>query len=489
MVSFLLPIALGATLTCGRSIPRADQVSSALEAVTVTNIEDVRGNIHLPKEAEGLPLTWTSSDPSVISSDGIVRRPSADQDVVLTASIEQGGEASQRNLTASVKKAVKLDALEGYAFAYFTGNSREGENIYFAASKGNDALQWQELNGGQPAIRSSEGTKGLRDPFIIRSHEGDKFFLIATDLSIGSGTSWGDAVKTGSRYIEIWESNDLKTWSAQRHVLVSPETAGNTWAPEAFYDEDLGEYLVFWASAIYAADDPGHTGQSYQRMMYATTRDFVTFSEAKIWQDAGYARIDTTVLRANGQYYRFTKDEGGGGTGCTDIIEESSSSLTAELGSWKQVAACIGRDAGTKAVEGPTSFKSNPGDATGDKYYLFVDEYGGRGYIPLETADIANPSWKVSSSYNLPKSPRHGTVLPVTAAELAALNGEAALSKKRNTNVLAARRNPSLTGYYADPNIAVFGDTYYIYATTDGTPGWGGNEFYVWKSVRHSSCV
>ena len=212
MVSFLLPIALGATLTGGRSIPRANQVSSALEAVTVTNIEDVRGNIHLPKEAEGLPLTWTSSDPSVISSDGIVRRPSADQDVVLTASIEQGGEASQRNLTASVKKAVKLDALEGYAFAYFTGNTREGENIYFAASKGNDALQWQELNGGQPAIRSSEGTKGLRDPFIIRSHEGDKFFLIATDLSIGSGTSWGDAVKTGSRYIEIWESDDLKTW-------------------------------------------------------------------------------------------------------------------------------------------------------------------------------------------------------------------------------------------------------------------------------------
>ena len=29
------------------------------------------------------------------------------------------------------------------------------------------------------------GEKGLRDPFLIRSPEGDKFFLIATDLSIG----------------------------------------------------------------------------------------------------------------------------------------------------------------------------------------------------------------------------------------------------------------------------------------------------------------
>lgn len=36
--------------------------------------------------------------------------------------------------------------------------------------------------------------------------------------------------------------------------------------------------------------------------------------------------------------------------------------------------------------------------------------------------------------------------------------------------------------FYADPNVTVFGDTYYVYATTDGTPGWGGNTFYAWSS-------
>ena len=41
---------------------------------------------------------------------------------------------------------------------------------------------------------------------------------------------------------------------------------------------------------------------------------------------------------------------------------------------------------------------------------------------------------------------------------------------------------PCCPGFYADPNIAVFDDTYYIYATTDGFAGWGGKEFYVWKS-------
>ncbi|KAJ9130965.1 Arabinanase/levansucrase/invertase [Pleurostoma richardsiae] len=43
-------------------------------------------------------------------------------------------------------------------------------------------------------------------------------------------------------------------------------------------------------------------------------------------------------------------------------------------------------------------------------------------------------------------------------------------------------RSPVLPGYYADPNIAVYGGLYYIYATTDGFASWGGNVFYVWKS-------
>ena len=44
-------------------------------------------------------------------------------------------------------------------------------------------------------------------------------------------------------------------------------------------------------------------------------------------------------------------------------------------------------------------------------------------------------------------------------------------------------RSPVLPGLYADPNIAEFDGTYYIYATTDGFAGWGGKEFYVWKST------
>ncbi|MFI5706567.1 family 43 glycosylhydrolase [Kribbella sp. NPDC051620] len=335
-----------------------------------------------------------------------------------------GGQLVPDTAVAEVKtgQANATAPYAGYVFSYFTGNSIAGEKIYFAASRGNNALKWDELNNGQPVLESAKGTLGLRDPFLIRSHEGDRFFLIATDLSIGRNGDWDAAQRQGSRYLEVWESTDLVTWSEQRHVLVSPETAGNTWAPEAYWDDELQSYVVFWASKLYAADDPGHTGSTYNRMLYATTQDFRTFSAPAIWQDRGESRIDSTVIKENGAYYRFTKDEGGGGTGCSDIIQEKSASLTAvDLPgnpAWAMQDSCIGRDAGTSAVEGPTVFKSNPGDTSGAKYNLFVDEYGGRGYIPLGTNDLEAPNWQVPAAYSLPASPRHGTVLPVTQAEL-----------------------------------------------------------------------
>lgn len=41
--------------------------------------------------------------------------------------------------------------------------------------------------------------------------------------------------------------------------------------------------------------------------------------------------------------------------------------------------------------------------------------------------------------------------------------------------------NPVLPGYFADPTIKKIGDTYYLYATTDGT-GWGAGPSQVWTS-------
>ncbi|TCB88754.1 beta-xylosidase [Micromonospora zingiberis] len=406
-----------------------ERVEAAAAALALVHADDVRGNLTLPTSGlHGATVSWRSARPEIVAPDGVVNRPpngAGDVTVTVTATVVLGAASTERNFELTVRQMPPAAPYVGYAFSYFTGNSIEGEKIYFAASQGNNALQWTELNGGRPVLESTFGTRGLRDPFLIRSPEGDRFFLIATDLSIGRNGDWDASQRHGSRYLEVWESTDLVNWSEQRHVQVSPPRAGNTWAPEAYWDDERGEYLVFWASKLYAENDPQHTGNTYNRMLAATTRDFVTFDEATIWQDRGESRIDSTVIKEGDTYYRFTKDEGGGGTGCSDIIQEKAASLTAVdlpgRPAWSRITACIGRTAGTSAVEGPTVFKANPGDTSGSKYYLFVDEYGGRGYIPLGTDDLENPNWRVPARYSLPASPRHGTVIPVTKRELDAL--------------------------------------------------------------------
>lgn len=42
--------------------------------------------------------------------------------------------------------------------------------------------------------------------------------------------------------------------------------------------------------------------------------------------------------------------------------------------------------------------------------------------------------------------------------------------------------NPVIPGQYADPDIDVFGDKYYLYMTTDGFSGWSGTKFHVFSS-------
>ncbi|WP_175411858.1 immunoglobulin-like domain-containing protein [Streptomyces sp. TRM64462] len=398
----------------------ARATAEAARELVVRNVDDVRGNLTLPAEgAYGTTVTWASSDPAVIDPTGIVHRPrhgKGTATVTLTATVARGTARTARALTATVPELPRPQKYTGYAFTYFTGEgTADGEQVRMALSRGNDPLHWRELNGGRPVLTSDLGTKGLRDPFIVRSPEGDKFYQIATDLRMhgGASGSWDQVQRTGSKSIMVWESTDLVNWTDQRLVRVAPDTAGNTWAPEAYYDETIGAYVVFWASKLYAANDPDHTGTTYNKMLYATTRDFHTFSEPKVWNDPGYSVIDSTVIRHDGTHYRFTKDERNTSstTPCSKFITaEKATDLRSTT--YDFVADCIGKGTINQG-EGPTVFKSN----TEDKWYLFIDEFGGRGYVPFETTDLASGTWTPSENYALPSSPRHGTVVPVTQAE------------------------------------------------------------------------
>jgi hypothetical protein len=407
------------TVTVRPQLGADDAVKEAAAGLVVRNIADVRGNLTLPATgAYGSSVAWSSDRPEVIDGNGVVHRPAAGQDAVtvqLTATVTSGAASATRTMTATVPALPPARAKTGYLFSYFTGEgTADGEQLYLAVSKANDPLSYREVNGSKPVLTSSLGTKGLRDPFIIRSPEGDKFYQIATDLKIYGNGDWDASQRTGSKSIMVWESTDLVNWTDQRLVKISPDTAGNTWAPEAYYDPTIGAYVVFWASKLYAENDPNHTGGTYNKMLYATTRDFYTFSEPKVWVDPGYSVIDSTMIDHNGTYYRFTKDERNNSSSspCSKfIVSEKSTELRST--SYSYVKDCIGSGAGAGAVEGPLVFKSN----TEDRWYLFADDYGGQGYIPFTSTDLDAGVWTKATSYSLPKRPRHGTILPVTQEE------------------------------------------------------------------------
>lgn len=153
------------------------------------------GHLTLPAKGEnGTTITWQSENPGIIAASGEVKRPehgSGNLSVTLTAAISKNGATAEKVFKATVIARPAQEGYAGYLFSYFTGEGTpDGEQIYFALSEGNDPLHWKELNGGKPVLTSTMGEKGVRDPFIIRSPEGDKFYMIATDLKINGDWNW-----------------------------------------------------------------------------------------------------------------------------------------------------------------------------------------------------------------------------------------------------------------------------------------------------------
>ena len=257
----------------------------AFNAMEIPNADHIKGNITLPVQGiAGSPIIWESSEEDVISVEaqgdvpgGIVTRQEEDVKVTLTATLMQGSGDVSREFELTVKKKPSLDATTDYVFAYYKGYGEGQEKIYFAASR--DGLTWGEMNGGDPILESTLGTTGLRDPYLFRSPEGDKFYLLATDLSAYQGN--GVVSRNGSQAVMVWESDDLVHWGEQRMVEVAAGIdAGCAWAPEACYDETTQEYLLFWASTT-PADNYGK-----QQVYYCKTRDFHTFTEPKLGSKA-----------------------------------------------------------------------------------------------------------------------------------------------------------------------------------------------------------
>jgi hypothetical protein len=474
--------------------------------------------------APGAVVRWTSSDPTIVSdrargaiAAGVVRRPpvgAAPATVILTACMTIESAESCRDFALTVRPAVRLAPFTRYGMANFArSNSQAGQQIYMAASVGNDPTRWTAVNGGRPVLESTQGMHAVRDPSIVRSPEGDRFYLVATDLNV-DGTAYGwqgwDWAQSGaSRYIEVWESTDLRSWSAQRHVLVAPEEAGMAYAPEAIWDPSIEAYVVYWTSSLYASgtrfttdrDDPkGRFPLTRNQTLYSTTRDFVTFTPARVMSGRpNHGTLDAVIVRdeKRGDYHRFVSDRTSTGVGTTkyvascgseDIYQERATSVLAPPERWTLVAGCIThRTMHTTYAEAPMVVRANPGDARGEGYYLWADQKwaGSPAGTPMEeqlhpywSADLASGDWTPVAwgqkpDYDLARGVmRHGHVFALTQAEHAGLRGADVTS-------LAVRTPPTRRTYAVGGPLDLTG----LVVTADYTdgvtgevllPGYGG---------------
>lgn len=287
--------------------------------------------------------------------------------------------------------------MNGYLFVHFIGEQEMGEQIYFSVSR--DGLHFQDLNGGRPVLVSSLGDQGVRDPFLARHPKTGMYHLIATDLCIFRRQSWDSACNKGSRAVIVWDSADLIHWSAPRRVEIGADNAGCVWAPEAIWDEEREAFFVFFASNVRL----GSEKKPKQRIYGAYTADFVTFTAPNVYAEDEDHLIDMNIVRDDGWYYRFTKDE------TTKRIRmermRALQDAPVETMSSPLLSSLYG-------VEGPECYRLPDG-----RWCLIVDRFVKElGYLPLVTENLSTGDFTALSEkdFDLGRlKKRHGGVLEV----------------------------------------------------------------------------
>ena len=341
-----------------------------------------------------------------------------------------------------------------YLFTYFNSNDPKDEQICYALSE--DGYNYTPLNMGMPVIESDTIalTQCVRDPHILRGEDGKTFYMVVTDMKSSLGWS-------SNRGMVLLKSTDLVNW--QHSTINFPTRYTKTWknvirvwAPETIYDRKAGKYMVFYSLRT---SDP----KSYDKIYYQyANEDFTDLEGEPQWLfDAGNATIDGDIVYndADQMYHLFYKQESGRG-----IYQAVAKNLTDK---WQMIGGNVEQT--KEAVEGVGVCKA----IDGKSWIIMYDCYGNGHYQFCKSEDLKTFKFVQNTEMKGKFTPRHGTIIPITRAE-----------KERLLKAFPNYKQPILTGFHADPEVLYSNKTkkYYIYSTTDGTPGWGGHDFSVFSS-------
>lgn len=286
-----------------------------------------------------------------------------------------------------------------YMYTSFREPATEGLYLLYSY----DGINWEDLGG--PRLKPEVGaSKLMRDPSIVRGPEGIFHLVWTTGWrgDLGFGYSW---------------SKDLVNWSEQRFIPVmehEPSTV-NVWAPELFYDNEREEYIIIWASTIpYKFERGIEDEMNNHRMYYVATKDFETFSEAKLFLDPGFSVIDATIVkRGEEDYILILKDNTRPERNLKVAFGNSS------LGPWENISEPFTG----QLTEGPTVIKEE------DEWLIYYDAYGDHDFGASSTRDFIAFT-DVSGRISVPEGHKHGTIFKADEGILKGLKQSAKRGSK-----------------------------------------------------------
>lgn len=290
-----------------------------------------------------------------------------------------------------------------YLFVYFTGNAPQQEQVFYALSY--DGFHYTPLNGGQPIIGSDTiaAKHSVRDPHILRGEDG-MFYMVLTDMRSAEGWSSNDG-------LVLLKSPDLIHWT---HTAIDFPTQWpdrfdrnkltQVWAPQTIYDPASGRYVVYYSI--------GEQGQHYKIYYSYANEDFTALTEPQVLYDHGSNTIDGDIVRDyDGTYHLFFKTEGEG----NGIQQATAPSL---FGPWTKEGRYLQQT--NVAVEGSGVFPL----IDSREWVLMYDCYTSGYYQFCISPDLYTFTWAADTQTSGAFTPRHGTVIPITAAEQRALTAQ-----------------------------------------------------------------
>jgi hypothetical protein len=269
-----------------------------------------------------------------------------------------------------------------YLFTSFHEPATAGMRLLYSY----DGYKWTDLDS--TFIHPEIDDKVMRDPSIAQGPDGT-YHLV-----------WTSAWK-GNRGFGYAHSKDLIHWSEQRTIDVmknEPQTV-NVWAPELFYDKDHQRFIIIWASTIPFRFPRGAEDEdNNHRMYYTTTKDFISFTETKLFLDPGFSVIDAVIVqRAKNDYVLVLKDN-------TRPNRNIKVAFAADpLGPYSPASEPFT----PLFSEGPAVAKVK------EDYLIYFDLYREKIYGAVRTRDFKNFT-DITKEVQVPAGHKHGTIIPAT---------------------------------------------------------------------------